>query len=200
MQIDNFIKTNRTSRNALLVAVLLAVTAGLYSRLVGPHINYLSAAWRYESVLNGMSDKKSRLSQTVEAKRQQLRKLENDALPFQNSLFSPDTAKEFLSDIQATSARCGCTLRTVKLIEHTGSEKSSKDKNQSGIEVRKTKSTIAGDYGNITELIHRLQSRPEKVWIDSLQMKSAGRGSALLSCDMTVTVYIAAEKEMADDE
>ncbi len=199
MQIDNFIKANRTSRNALLIAVILAVTAGLYSRLAGPHINCLSAAWRYESVLNDMSDKKSRLSQNVEEKRQQLRKLENDVLPFQNSLFSPDRAKEFFSDIQATSAQCGCTLRTVKLIERTGSEKSGKDKDELGIEVGKMQLSIAGDYGDITELIRRLQSRPEKVWIDSLQMEGAGRGSGLLRCDMTVTVYIAAGKEMADD-
>lgn len=200
MRIDDFIKANRTSRDTLLVAAVLAVAVGLYSRSVGPHINRLSAAWRYESALNDMSDKKSRLLQSVEAKRQQLRKLENDVLPLQNSLFSPDTAKQFFGDVQATSARCGCAVRSVKLIKRTGGEKSGKDKNESAIVSKKTQLSIAGTYGDITEMIHRLQSRPEKVWIDSFQMEGAGRGSGLLRCDMTVTVYIAAGKEMADDE
>jgi len=200
VQIDNFIKVNRTSRDALLVAVVLVVAVGLYSRFVSPHINCLSAAWRYESVLNGMSDKKSRLLQSVEADRQQLRKLENDVLPLQNSLFSPDTAKQFFSDVQAISARCGCAVRSVKLIEPMGGEKPGKDKNESAIVSKKTQLSIVGNYGDITEMIHRLQSGPEKVWIDSLQMEGVGTGSGLLRCDMTITVYIAAGKEMADDE
>ena len=63
------------------------------------------------------------------------------------------------------------------------------------ITAQSAKLNISGRYKNIVSLINKLQQRPQRVWIDLLNIKKINDASAQLGCKFTITIYLMPDRE-----
>ena len=60
----------------------------------------------------------------------------------------------------------------------------------SGIVTESAVLSVVGAYRNIAKLMERLQSRTQKVWIDSVQVQTLDYSSDQPKCDITITICV----------
>ena len=66
--------------------------------------------------------------------------------------------------------------------------KEKEQENSSDIVIKSAMLSVIGQYNNIAELIKRLQDRPQKVWIDTVKVRTIDFGSDQPRCDITITI------------
>jgi len=186
--IDSLAKLNSTSRNAISAALVVIVAIAVYSWIVAPHVTYLSAVQRYESVVDDVVKKNKILSSAVRTKKKKLEQLHEQFAQLQGSLFMVDKAKEFFSDLQAISVQAGCTVYSLNLITSEQDAQDGQAETTSGIVTKSAVLSVIGAYGDIVRLMESLQAREQKVWIDSVRMTSLDNASDQLKCDITITI------------
>ncbi len=195
MLVDNLAKLNRSSRNAVLAALTVIATIAMYNWIVAPHAAYLFAAQQYESAVGEMAKKNEAVGRIVEGKKKRLRELRQQFAQLHNTLFSPDKAEEFFSDLQVISEETGCVIYSLNFITSRPGLKPKQLKDTSGIIAKSAMLDVSGVYGDIIRLVERLQTRDQKVWIDSLKMEGLDDGSSRIRCDITITIYTVEDKE-----
>jgi hypothetical protein len=109
----------------------------------------------------------------------------------------PDKAREFFSDLQAIAEETGCSVYSVNLVDSKQNAQPGLSEDTAGIVVKSTILSVAGSYKNITQLIHRLQSRAERVWIDRINLRTVDYDLDQPRCDITITICTFADKEQA---
>jgi hypothetical protein len=72
---QNRIKSIRSSKNAVFAALVAIGAITLYNQIVTPHVNYLRAAQRYESVIDELARKNQTINNNVTAKKKELEEL-----------------------------------------------------------------------------------------------------------------------------
>jgi hypothetical protein len=199
MVFDNLAKLNRTSRYAVLGAMIIIATIAIYISIVAPHVGYLSAAQQYEHVVRDIADKKKTISNVVTGRKKELEKLQEQCVQLEGALFSPDKAKEFFSDLRPLSEQAGCTVQSLRFPPSDAGPEDGQSKNLSGIVAKRAILSILGTYGDIISLMQKLQGRAQKVWIDSLEMQALNDGSNQLKCDITIAIYTIQNKELPDE-
>jgi len=55
--------------------------------------------------------------------------------------------------------------------------------------------SVVGVYRNITKLMGRLQARTQKVWIDSVKVRTLDYSLDRPRCDVTITICVITDKE-----
>jgi hypothetical protein len=195
MIVDKLAKLNRSSRSALLAALTVISTIAMYRWTVAPHATYLYAAQQYESVIDRMARKNDVIGRVIESKKKKLTELREQFARLHSTLFSPDEAKEFFSDLQVISDETGCVIYSLNFITSRPGLKPKQPKDTSGIASKSAMLNVGGVYGDIIKLVERLQKRGQKVWIDSLKMEGLDDGSDRVRCDITITIYTVEDKE-----
>ena len=195
MLIRTLAKLNRSSRTAFSAAVLAITAIALYNWIVSPHAAYLFAAQQYEAAMSSIVSKNETISSTVEAKRQRVRELREKSARLERTLFTADKAREFFSDLQVISEQAGCVVLSLNFVPAEPGSMDARIQNTAGIAAKSASLGVAGSYESIVKLTERLQSRPEKVWIDSVRMQPLDHRSANPRCDITITVHTLEEKE-----
>jgi len=188
--IDSLAKLNSVSRSAISTALVLIVAIAVYNWIVAPHVIYLSAVQRYDSVVSDMVKKSKILSSAVTIKQKKLEKLHEQFAHLQGILFTVDKAKDFFSDLQAISVQAGCTVYSLNLVTNERNSEQGQAEDALGIVTKSAILSVIGAYGDIIRLIENLQAREQKVWIDSVKMTSCEDASGQLKCDITITVCI----------
>lgn len=196
MLIDNFVKLNRPSRNAIWAALTVITLIAAYNQIVTPNTVYLAAAQRYESVMDNVSKKNRIITEAVNNKKKKLDELHKQFADVQSVLFSPEKAKEFFSDLQPVSEVTGCAVYSLNIAADAAEPKDKQGKDVSGITAHSAMLSVIGPYDNIIRLLDKLQTRSEKVWINSLKMEGLGNDSPQLKCDLTITIYTIQDKEV----
>jgi len=192
--IDSLAKLNSNSRNAISAVLVVIVAIAVYSWTVAPHVTHLSAAQRYESVVDEVVKKNKILSSAVRTKKKKLEQLHEQFAQLQGTLFMVDKAKEFFSDLQAISVQVGCTVYSLNLVTGEQNSQDGQAETTSGIVTKSAVLSVIGAYGDIIKLMEKLQAREQKVWIDSVRMASldspasGGQASDQLKCDITITI------------
>jgi hypothetical protein len=158
----------------------------MYSHFVAPHVNYLSAAQGYESVMEKFVTKNKFISKMVENKRNQLQELLEKSAQLESTLFTSDKAREFFSDLQAISEQTGCTVQSLNMIKKNTKDRKLED--TSGIVTKSALLSVVGLYKDIPRLIQRLQARSQKVWIDSIKILTLEYNSERPRCDIVITI------------
>lgn len=196
---DNLAKLNRTSRYAVLAALIIIAAIAMYISIVAPHVGYLSAAQKYGRVVGDLARRKEIISNTVKGRKKELQELQEQCLRLEGTLFSPEKAKEFFSDLRPLSEQAGCMVSSLRFPPSTAASGDSQSKNLSGIVAKRAILSVSSAYGNIIGLMERLQGRAQKVWIDSLDVRAVNDDSNQLRCDISIVIYTVQNKEPPDE-
>lgn len=198
MLVDNLTKLSRSSRNAVSASLILIAALAMYNWIVAPRTNYLLAAQRYEFVMENVVKKNKTIDNRVNIRKKKLQELREQSAQLQSTLFTSDQAREFFSDLQAISEETGCIVYSVNLITNKQNpNKNGQLQDTAGIVTKSAVLSVVGVYRNITKLIERLQSRTQKVWIDSVKVQALNNNSDRPRCDITITICVLTDKEPA---
>ncbi|MBA7646183.1 hypothetical protein ES703_53945 [subsurface metagenome] len=197
MLVNDIAKLNRSSRNATSASLIVIAALAMYNWIVAPHATYLSAAQRYESVTDNVVKKNKAIGNRVKTKKMKLQELREQSAQLQSTLFTPDQAREFFSDLQAISEETGCIVYSVNLITSRPGPKGGQSKDTSGVVTKSAALSVIGVYRNITKLMGRLQARTQKVWIDSVKVRTLDYSLDRPRCDVTITICVITDKENA---
>jgi len=133
----------------------------------------------------------------VKNKKKELQQLQHKSQLINASLFDGVKAKQFfLSGIQAAAEQTNCIVNSLKFPQDRKRDSASRP--SQAVEASRMTLSVTGGYRNIVALINKLQDRPERVWIDSLRIKSTA--GSLLRCNMTITIYVMHNKEVPADD
>jgi Tfp pilus assembly protein PilO len=194
MLIKNLAKLGNPARNATSASLIFIAAVAMYRWAITPQSGYLAAAKGYESVMNKVIEQNKITAVQVEARRKKLKELRESSTQLQSTLFTDDQAKEFFSDLQVISEQAGCAVQSTYFV----AEKSKSENEHLGIETKSANISVVGLYQDIERLIGRLQARTQKVWIDSIRMRTLDESSDSIICDLTIT--ICQIKESISDE
>lgn len=194
MLIDNLAKLNRSSRSAVFAALIVIAAIATYKRIVAPHATYLFAAQQYESVLGNVVKKNKVIHNTIKVKKKKLEESREQFARLKSTLFTPNEAKKFLSDLEVTAKETNCAVYSLNF---GASEPVPENKQNKGISANRATLVVIGIYDNIIRLVEKLQMRTQGVWIDSLKMETLDDDFARLKCDMTITIYTIQDEEPA---
>ena len=197
MFVKGLSKLTPSSRNALSASLILIAVIAMYNWMVAPRASYLSAAERYGSTMENVIGKNRVVETRVRIMKKKLKELQEQAAQLQNTLFTPDKAKEFFSDLQAIAEETGCSVYSVNLVDSKQNAQPRLPGDTAGIVIKSAVLSVVGSYKNITQLIRRLQSRTEKVWIDTINLRTVNYNSDQPRCDITITICTVADKEQA---
>ena len=197
MLINNLAKLNRSSRNAASASLIVIAALGMYNWIAAPHATYLLAAQRYGFVVDDMVKKNKAIDNKVKIKKNKLQELQKQHVELQNTLFTPDEAREFFSDLQAISGETGCIVYSLNLIDSKPNTKSGQPKQTAGVVTKSAVLSVVGLYRNITNLIQRLQARTQRVWVDSVKMRTLDGSLDRARCDITITICAIENEETA---
>jgi len=186
MLVKHLLKVNRSTRYAVSASLIVIALLAMYNWLVAPHAAYLSVAQGYESVTANLVNKNKIIGNQVKVKRKKLQELQEKSAQLQSTLFTPDKAREFFSDLQAISEQTGCMVQSLNMIKNNPNDKESE--NISGIITKSAVLSVVGLYKDIPRLIQRLQARTQKVWIDSIKVMTVEYNSDRPRCDITITI------------
>ena len=186
MLVKHLVKANRSTRHAVSVSLIVIALLAMYSWLVAPHVAYLSVVQGYESVMTNLKNKNNLINSKVKVKQKKLKDLQEKSAKLQSTLFTPDKAREFFSDLQAISEQAGCMVQSLNMIKNNPNDKQSE--NISGIITKSAVLSVVGLYKDIPRLIQRLQARTQKVWIDSIKVLTVEYNSDRPRCDITITI------------
>ena len=186
MLVKYLVKANRSTRHAVSASLIVIAILSMYNWLVAPHIAYLSVVHGYESVMTKLVNKNKIIGNQVKIKTKKLQELQEKSAQFQSTLFTPDKAREFFSDLQTISEQTGCMVHSINMIKNNPNKKESE--NSSGIVTKSAVLSVVGLYKDIPRLIQRLQSRSQKVWIDSIKVLTVEYNSDRPRCDITITI------------
>ncbi len=197
MLIDNLTKLNRSSRNAVSAGLIVIAAVAMFNWTVAPQATYLFAAQRYESVAGNIVKKNKIISNKVIIKRKKLQELQEQFAQLRDTLFTPEQAKEFFSDLQVISEEASCAVYSLNLVTSKAASERKGSADASGIFPESATLSVAGVYENIMKLVKRLQARTQKVWIDSVRMEIFNYDSAQSKFDITITIYTIRDREPA---
>jgi hypothetical protein len=195
MLINNLAQLNRSSRRAVFAAIILIGAIAIYNWTVDPHTTCLLAAQRYESAVARIAEMNKVISSEVEVRRRKLKELRKQSTQLQNTLFSPNKAREFFSDLPTVAQMAGCEFISLNFIDREQSSKDNQPKIETYVVAKSVVLSVLGSYENIIRLIEKLQPRTQNVWIDSVNMRAPDDGSDSPVCEITITVYTIQEKE-----
>lgn len=197
MPVKHLAKLKHSTRNAALALLIVIASLAMYNWIVAPHAAYLSAAQSYESVMSSIVKENKLISDKVDIKRKKLQELREQSAQLQSTLFTPEKAREFFSDLQAISEETGCMVYSVNLISNKPNPKDKQSEDTSGVVTKSAVLSVVGVYKDIARLMKRLQARTQKVWIDSVTVQTLVYGSDRPRCDITITICEIQDKEDA---
>ena len=186
MLVRHLAKTNRSTRYAVSVSLIVIALLAMYNWLIAPHAAYLSVVHGYESAMSSLINKNKLINSKVEVKRKKLQELQDKSVQLRGTLFTSGKAREFFSDLQAISEQTGCMVQSLNMIKNIPKEEQAE--NTSGIVTRSAVLSVVGLYKDIPSLIQRLQARTQKVWIDSIKILTVEYNSDRPRCDLIITI------------
>ena len=192
MLVENLAKLGSLARNATSASLILIAALAMYKWTVTPQTAYLSAARAYESAMDKVIEQNKSIAKQIELKRRELKVLREDSAQLQSILFTPNQAREFFSDLQVISEQAGCAVHSINLI----SDRRKPKNERLGVVTSGAALSVVGIYKDIVKLIERLQTRTQKVWIDSIEMRTLNSSSDKAICDLTVTIGQITDKDI----
>jgi hypothetical protein len=195
MLVDKITQLERSHRRALLIALTVIATIGLYRWILGPYHGQLLAAQKYESVLDSTLHRAGVMDTTLAAKKAKIEKLTVESERLRYELFTPNDVRGFFVSLQNTVLQAGCVIQSVSAVPESKGGAQNQLEDVSGIVGKKAVVTVIGGYNNIVEFLDKLQKSERKVWIESVKMDAGGNGK--LKCQVVLTLYCIERMETA---
>lgn len=191
MLVENLAKLSRTARSATSASLIVIAALAMYKWTITPQTAYLSAAKGYDSAVGKVVEQNRSIARQIEIKKKELQLLREDSAQLQSVLFTPEKAKEFFSDLQVFSEQAGCAVHSRNLL----ADRRNPENEHLGLVTKSAALSVVGVYRDITRLLTKLQSRTQKVWIDSIELRVLDPGSDKARCDLTVTICQIMDKD-----
>jgi len=191
---EQLTRISRPSRGAFLGALVLIVTFGMYQWILAPHTLELSAAQRYEGLMEGISKKNESSKKLLAAKEKKLAELSKNYEELSVCLFDGAGAKKFYSELASLAEQSKCKVNSLNSLPGRLSADRRRAERASGISSQSVRLSVVGSYGGIIDLTGRLNSYQPKVYVDSMALELLG-ASRQLKCEMTITIYVVDDKE-----
>jgi len=131
----------------------------------------------------------------VKTKTKELTELQEQFKQICTRFFDPIETKEFLSNIQTVAEDSNCTVSSLNFSQTGSVPRTGQPETSSYITLNRATLIVVGNYGSIVTLISKLQDRLKQVRIDSLNIEPISNNSALLKCNLTITIYMLQNKE-----
>lgn len=186
---ENLTKSIYSSRNVVLITLVLIEAIAVYNWIVAPHTNYLLAAQRYESVAGELAKKSQIVSNNVVIKEKELKDLQEEFERIHTRLFEPVGARKFFSDVQTMLKKANYVTYSLDFSPADSAPTSNLSETNSYITANRARLSVVGSFGGIVALMNKLQSGLKQVWINSVSIRSLGDDSGRLRCNATITVY-----------
>jgi len=196
--LSSYTKLRYSSKNAVLVVAVFVAAVAFYNHFVAPHRNYLRAAQTYQELAGVLNKRSKIITGHVGAQKKELQQLQHKSQLIDRGLFDDVEAKQFFSSIQTFAEQTKCIINSLKFPQDGRLSGASSPSEGPYVEASHVTLNVTGGYRNIVALINKLQGRPEQVWIDPLRIRLVSDG--LLSCDMTITIYVRYNKDGTVDE
>lgn len=191
MLVDKLAKTSHSTRNAALASLIAIAAFAMYNWTVTPHATSLSSAKAYESIVDNLAKEHRLVATNVKVKQKLLERLRQESAQLQSTLFTPDAAREFFSDIEVISEQTGCAVHSINLFTgEQGDEHGNLD-----IRTRSAELGVVALYRDIAQLIRRLQARDQNVWLDSIELRTVSATSDKVACSLTITICETTDKD-----
>jgi len=187
MFLEDFAKLNKTFRYTISAALIMIITIGVYNWVISPHTKYLSAAQKYEQVLDERNRTNKLILSNLKIKQTRLEQLKQRFTNLNEIAFTEKEAKNFWSNLKQITEEAGCYFDSLTITN-------SKQAAEGTFTTKSAAVSMSGNFNGITQVIEKINSNPRKIWIDSLQLKTVQQ-SSILRCDMTITIYKSTSKE-----
>ncbi len=190
MLVENLARLDHSKRNATSASLIIIAAFAMYNWTVKPHTANLSSARAYESVTDENARESEIIAAKVKTRRKMFQKSSEESDQLLDTLFKSDEARQFFSDIEIILSK-HCSVKGINLI---GNEKNSEHE-RLGIRTRSAELNVVGSYENITALVNELQARPQRVWLDSVELHSIDYASDEVGCSLTITICEIIDKD-----
>ncbi|PKL47193.1 MAG: hypothetical protein CVV39_06170 [Planctomycetes bacterium HGW-Planctomycetes-1] len=187
-----------SKRNILAAAILLIGFVAAYNWFISPQTRYLAAAQKYHDTIDARERTGKLLTAQLKLRQKKLDELTQRFESDKQAFFEIEEAKSFLTGIQSLAETNGCQITNLKLSPPRPiivKDNDSIDLNRYQVDM-----SFLGGYGNIVKFLHTLQNKPQKVWVDAINvsMKQAA-ASGYLNCNITLSIYTLKVKENTDN-
>ena len=190
MLLEKWSQSTPFSRIATMTVFILIGAIAVYNWMVKPHVNYLMAAQKYHNVTTDLNKKNKKLITDVTSLTQKLENIQSQFNSLHSKLISESDAKNFFDNIQNVADQAKCSVLSLNFL----TTDTDQDTTQSVIRKR-ARLVIAGSYKDIVSLIDEFQTDTSQICLDSVNISSIS-DSDMLKCNMTITAYVIAEKEI----
>ncbi len=200
MLMNALAKSSRSSRIAFSATIVIIVAVAAYNWMVAPHTKYLHAAQQYELMMCDL-ERKNKIIKTKDAiKKKEVEKLRAELASVQSALFTPYEAKRFFSNIEAVCNAANCIVSSINFLSGNLRDMSASAESDKEIVANGAVISFVGSYGNIISFLSELTNRPQKVVVRSLKISAFGDKPDPLECEMMITIYIIADREIFANE
>ena len=190
MLLQTLKQSPRSSRNTLLVSLLIIAAIAAYNWIITPHLNFLEAAQKYEVVAQRHARKNEMIDIEVTARKEELAQLRRKLKDTAAKLFDPSAAKQFFNDIETLAQEAECTVRSLHFSATSAVNNVGRLTTGNQITEDHASLTVTGTYSQILALMRRLQDRPELVTVDVLKIRPDTENPGRLTCQTTVKIYV----------
>lgn len=189
MMADRLRMHPKATRNASSAALIVIGGLALYNWVLTPHLGYLHAMQKYGAVVDGVTQEKNRIADTLEVKVSQWHRLQRELAELEAGVFTADQAKTFVRSLLPLVEETGCAVVTA---DFTGGGKTTRleDPNQTVvIEMSHLSLDALGQPAQVSTLLERLRDSRPRISIDSCRFDFPDGGSGPVECHLALTVY-----------
>ena len=188
------LEMNNRSKVYCVVAGLALFAFGVYNWAISPQTSYIKAATQHGDMTGQLDRKIDYMAKLKGIKAGKLEELQVEVQGLEKLVFTAGTADAFFSELEAMMAEHGCKIKSMVFLQ--GNEKSFKKlgKNEEPVaSIAQSKSAeimFVSNFGGIVNIIRKLESNKKQTTVENLRVESKQAGSSVLTCNMTVTVYV----------
>lgn len=199
MLLEKLPKTSRSSKTMLSGLVVMLVAFFTFDWIVSPQLTYLHAAERYIGMIDYTGQKLELVKQRVKSKEIQLEKLSGEIESRKRLFFNPQSAREFLSDLEPLALQCKCVIVSQAAVPADAAAGAGSEKTLS-VKTETVALNIKGQFEDLLKFFQKLRSYPQKIYLRELIMESRGLQSGHLVCYVTLTIHVLQDKEIVPHE
>lgn len=189
MMADRLRRYPKATRSASSAALIAIGALALYNWVLAPHLGYLHAMQKYGVVVDGVTQEKNRIADTLEAKVSQRRTLQRELAELEDGVFTADQAKAFARNLLPLVEETGSA---VVRADFAGAGKTTRmeDPNQTvAIEISHLSLDALGQPEQVSALLERLRDHRPRISIDSCRFDFPDGGSGPVECHLAITIY-----------
>ena len=181
-------------RHASSATLVIVGVIALYNWVLAPQVGYLQALQKLEAVVGTVGEEKDRIQETLDAKVDQWRSLQQELAKLEEGIFTAQEAKAFVRCLLPLVEETGCV---VVMADFAGKEETTRIEEPNVplvMDVFHPSLVVSGSSDQVLALLQRLQDSRPRVWIDSCQCDFPDGGTGQAECSLVLALYVAEDR------